>query len=443
MDERIGLSLLILATVTISFAFDFVFEDEMHFNENYVVFRGSSIFSTEGEYIGNTQEKVHANVGKIREVDDFTTEASAVHTEAQLRDTSTTSTEGEYNGPIKEKMYAEGEDTGPSQENMYASVGKNGEDGNFTSEVPRKENGICVFTYTVKQGTKAVEQIKNITGLTQNWFVMTNVSIEEEGIIHVSNYPQERYIILKVNETYETLYKKTGSLLRFIGDRVDTVFKSCKWFIKMDDDSYINFPLLEDALSCRDPMEYLYTGFYIRPHGAYKSPMGEEVQLNFATGAAIVLSRGIAINLKIWVPRDFVWLSSGKWMAEDILIGAMLKRNRVCYELLIVNLHVTRSQIQIQGRSGHDLEMQLDTRTNTTKGLCLLYVHKMLPYMFPIVEKRLKRYWSHPFVSRCAGHICSMSSQQVEAYKQKRATYSECDPERYVSLRHRHTEVRH
>mmetsp|Transcript_4639 Transcript_4639/g.6926 ORF Transcript_4639/g.6926 Transcript_4639/m.6926 type:complete len:281 (-) Transcript_4639:30-872(-) len=250
--------------------------------------------------------------------------------------------------------------------------------------------------------------------------------------------------ILQVNETYNTLYLKTRALWTFIGERVNSTFSHCQYFIKIDEDSYVNFPLLKDTLSCRDPMTPLYSGFYGFGRSGFKRGRnGPTVKVVLAYGCAYLISRGVAMHLQDWI-HDYVYIERERNPGEDYLFTVMLKLHGICYDNIIGWPYISMEYTQIDlGR-----QKPLGSHPNVNRILrlldgnrphknCFLFIHKLPAKAFPLINSQVN-IWRTKY-GPCKAHACHQ--RQIDRnfrldFDQfaKEHNYSSCNPETSTEL---------
>jgi len=294
-----------------------------------------------------------------------------------------------------------------------------------------KEQTICQFAMTRTNNSEAKFAMKAMPGFPlRNYWVLADPSIQQTIIVDDPWDDRDKLLIVPHNDSYMMLYKKTELMFQFISDNINTTFSECDWIIKVDDDTFINYPLLKETLRCRDPMMELYSGYFgrgfqrIRRVDDLTGKQNGIMGLQHAVGACYFVSRGLALRFDEWMengkwqltPDRTKKLKANRYLGEDLRFARFLLKHEVCFENTIGHPSLAMEKTQIwftptPNMSREELMKQLEPFGETPDDAqnCLMYFHKVPPKYFQTIayELELRR----GKFEACRHHHCYQRNQ--------------------------------
>eukprot|EP01084_Bolivina_argentea_P055543 101799_1 len=112
----------------------------------------------------------------------------------------------------------------------------------------------CIFIYSRHNDTMLRDIMHNIW--PNAYFVLS--SLNTSTLIE-----HDRIILIQGNEKYKELWIKTKGLWEFVGTHVNTTFSHCKWFFKMDTDTFVHKHMLTQITQeIYNPQNDHYIGYF-------------------------------------------------------------------------------------------------------------------------------------------------------------------------------------
>jgi len=187
-----------------------------------------------------------------------------------------------------------------------------------------------------------------------------------------SHFEKEEYffnnntIHLNTTEEYKTLPRKMFRMWSFLSETYHDVWKDrCGFFVKTDDDTYLNTRLVEKRLQCLDPGEEYYSGY----------------NTQFGQGSFFFLSAALIPNLHKWLPsfkERHPWWWHGM---PDHKFGMLLKENKI-------RVRSFTSRVQMVHDHGNFMEF-LARKIPIERFQCILLFHKVMPDVHPIIHAQV------------------------------------------------------
>lgn len=186
----------------------------------------------------------------------------------------------------------------------------------------RKAHNSCFFLPTI---TAAADQHKHLLQLYPNSYLVISETGVDTGI-------EGRILYINGTDEYDLLWHKTKVLWDFVSKEVHTTFKPCRWFFKVDSDTFLNLHVIEQMLSAYKVTENHYIGWF-NPGNLKGREHIKWGPVKVATGAFYGFTRSIMLHWEDWQSQNIFPWGLRYYGGEDTHVAMFLRDHGVCLEI--------------------------------------------------------------------------------------------------------------
>jgi hypothetical protein len=194
-----------------------------------------------------------------------------------------------------------------------------------------------------------------------------------------------RVIALPLRDSYVTLGVKSLAMWRYLSRSFesDGWGSACAWFVKVDEDTWLNAPLFEARLGCASPDRPVYSGY---------------THVGFGIGGFYFVSRNVVRSIEEWMPTFVPKQHSMR--REDNLFGALCKHIGVP----LLMLSPPHDYIMTKNDSVH----RWDSYNSDERRLCTQVIHPIksvaqlhaMHQAWGALTRKLPEYYRHTLVGK-------------------------------------------
>ncbi|KAL7502213.1 hypothetical protein ACHAWX_000494 [Stephanocyclus meneghinianus] len=238
-----------------------------------------------------------------------------------------------------------------------------------------------------------MEHMQQHTRLLQyypNSFLVASSQDEEE---QVRIDPTTRTIYIRGRDEYYLLWIKTISLWNYISSQTNlknnsVFFKGCRWFFKVDTDSFLNLHVIEQFLAQYSTEEEHYVGWF----GGVGGRKHNDRTVNVAIGSFYGFTRQVMVKWQQWQhDKKFEWGSTHT--GEDSQVAFFLREHGICLGVPVKDVYNFRLMGGVWGgfERAHPLASDIFVAECHTKiqsmvdNECFAYAHTVSIEWMPIL----------------------------------------------------------
>ena len=171
-----------------------------------------------------------------------------------------------------------------------------------------------------------VEQHKHLLQLYPHSYMV----ISEQGRTRIDS--DTRTIHINGTDEYDLLWHKTKGLWDLVANQVDTTFHQCKWFFKVDSDSFLNLHVIEQMLSTYKTSQNHYVGWF-NPGNLRGRNHLKWGPVKIAIGSFYGFTRSIMLHWEEWEQQDIYPWGLRYYKGEDTNVAMFLRDHGVCLDV--------------------------------------------------------------------------------------------------------------
>lgn len=197
-----------------------------------------------------------------------------------------------------------------------------------------------------------------------------------------------RVIALPLRDSYDTLGVKSLAMWRYLSRSFesDGWGSACAWFVKVDEDTWLNAPLFEARLGCASPDRPVYSGY---------------THVGFGIGGFYFVSRNVVRSIEEWMPTFVPKQHSMKH--EDNHFSALCKHIGVP----LLMLSPPHNYIMIRSTK-NDSVHSWDSYISDERRLCTQAIHPIksvvqlhaMHQAWGALTRKLPEYYRHTLVGK-------------------------------------------
>eukprot|EP00956_Cyclotella_meneghiniana_P042209 scaffold248391_cov70-Cyclotella_meneghiniana.AAC.17 len=265
-----------------------------------------------------------------------------------------------------------------------------------------------------------------------SFLVVTSTNQEEVARIDLKT----RTVSIRGGDVYKLLWIKTMILWDYISTQSnDEAFKKCKWFFKVDTDSFLNLHVIEQYLNQYSYNEDHYVGWYAGNGGRRRNNQ----TINMAIGSFYGFSRSLVLKWHSWQhDKKFTWGHKDDHSGEDSQVSYFLREHGICLDVPVIDTHAFRSRGGIWDGFLHAHPLGPDYfKDDCTKVIqkmleneCFTYAHKVLPEWMSVLADVMKIHVANQMNCKLFGKGISRIANGTVYHRaeNKAQCMTDCDP---------------